>query len=437
MTIHFCEKTEHSFLSALISDPNSIAEAVSLVPHKGFFYMPFNGDLYESIQLLFMEGDSIDTTTLYTHMSELTDRPDIAGRISTIANHHGHSSMLGQYSKTLHDRYIRRKAVENAATIMKMVDHDDDATEILDRFQEAYLQMTQEQTREMVIDIDKLADSSATLMLELSATDNTIVGMSSGFSELDHKLGGLKPEQLIILASRPSVGKSAICLNMLYDMCFKQKKKAMLFSLEMSAKQIMTRVYAMATEIDHYTLRTGQAMKSPNLRQKVEEFASECKTTNNLSIYDGAIVSLQDIRSEAIKMKELKGLDIIVIDYLQLMHTPKAERREQEIAKLTRGLKILARELEMPIMVLSQLSRMSEQTNARPQLHNLRESGAIEQDADIVLFLHRTNEDGVMGADKNIELITAKNRDGACGIDELLFKDTICKFSQRTGNHYV
>ena len=435
MTDNYSMETEESFLSAIINDPRCMAEAVTHIPHKQYFYFSFHQELYDCMLTLFDKSEHIDNVTLYELMSARHNKPDVSSRISAIAGTTGHASVLKEYSGIMRDRFIRREAIENANRIIQMVQHEDSADEILGRFQESYLDMTQQQNRETTLSIERLANMGADYMTELSKNGDKFIGLGTGLSGVDMKLGGLKPEQLVILASRPSVGKSAIALNILYDICFKQKKKALMFSLEMSARQIMLRLYALATEIDHYALRTGQAMKSSMMKHKIEVFASECKENNNLFMYDGAIVTLQDVRAEAIKTKELNGgLDIICIDYLQLLHCSKAERREQEIAKMTRGLKILSKELQVPILLLSQLSRMSEQTNSRPQLHNLRESGAIEQDADMVLFLHRPEAMGM--GDKLIEVITAKNRDGACGIDELTFKDNICKFQEK-GNQFA
>ena len=264
-----------------------------------------------------------------------------------------------------------------------------------------------------------------------SKTGGSVTGIPTGFLDLDYKMAGLQPSDLILVAARPSMGKTAFVLNIAQHVAFKAKKSVAIFSLEMSKEQLVNRLFALEAQVDSQSLRTGN-LKDDDWEKLIESAGIIGKS--KLIIDDTPGISISELRSKCRKFKLEHGLDLIIIDYLQLMTGRvggRSESRQQEISEISRALKGLARELNVPVVALSQLSRAVEQRpDHRPMLSDLRESGAIEQDADVVMFIYRDdyyNKDSEM---KNVaEIIVAKQRNGSIGTVNLTWLPNYTKFA--------
>ena len=263
-----------------------------------------------------------------------------------------------------------------------------------------------------------------------SKTKGNVTGLATGFTDLDYKTSGFQPSDFILVAARPSMGKTAFVLNIAQYMAFKKDKAVAIFSLEMSREQLMNRLFSMESKVDSQSLRTGN-LKDEEWSKLIE--SAGIIGESNLIIDDTPGISIAEMRSKCRKYKLEHGLDIIIIDYLQLMTGSGrgSDSRQQEISDISRSLKALARELNVPVVALSQLSRAVEQrTDHRPMLSDLRESGAIEQDADVVMFIYRDDYYNKDSEDKGIaEIIIAKQRNGPIGTVNLVWLPDYTKFA--------
>ena len=258
-----------------------------------------------------------------------------------------------------------------------------------------------------------------TTIEKASKTKGNVTGVPTGFSDLDYKTAGFQPSELLLIAARPAMGKTAFALNIALNAAIRDNKKVALFELEMSKESLVNRLFAMESKVNAQKIRTGElsAAEWTSLSEGATEIAK-----SNIVIDDNASITPAELRSKCRKLKLEKGLDLVIIDYLQLMTTGK-ENRQQEVSDISRSLKLLARELDVPVVALSQLSRkVEERTDKRPMLSDLRESGAIEQDADVVMFLYREDYYKKDTENTNVtEVIIAKQRNGPIGTVNLLW----------------
>ncbi|WP_353097452.1 replicative DNA helicase [Tissierella praeacuta] len=423
-------EAEQSVLGAMILDKDAINTAIEII-RPDDFYKEANREIFEAILILFNKNEPVDLITLSEELKRrgtleniggVTYLADLSSAVATTAN-------VKYYCKIVEEKSILRRLIKSCDdVIVKSYENSDEVNAIIENAEKAIFDITQGRHREGFSPLNEVLLSSFSQIEERAANQGTLTGLTTGFIDLDNKLSGLQKSDLILLAARPSMGKTAISVNIVTNAALKANAKVAVFSLEMSKEQLVQRMISATAHVDLQKIISG--------RLSEEEWIQVINSMGPLSqadifIDDTAGISLMEMKAKCRRLKIEKGLDLVMIDYLQLMQLDgRQENRQQEISAISRGLKALAKEMECPVIALSQLSRAPElRTDHRPILSDLRESGAIEQDADVVLFLYRDEYYHEDSEKKNIgEVIIAKHRNGPTGSLELVFKKEYTKF---------
>ena len=424
-------EAEQSVIGSMLMDKEAVVAAVDIVS-KEDFYLSQYGIMFECMVELFNEGKPIDLVTVQDRLKEKDVPPEVASLeavkdiISTVPT----ATNVKTYAEIVHDKAVLRRLIRASEEIENSCYAGKDSVlDIMAETEKKIFNVLQEKSGGEITPIATIAEETLAKIEKASKTKNKVTGVPTGFIDLDTKTTGFQPSDFVLIAARPSMGKTAMVLNIVRHVSMKKQMHCMIFSLEMSKEQLVNRLFSMESDIDAQKLRSGDLNEADweNLVQAVVD-VSKAK----LTIDDTPGISVTEMRSKCRKQKLEKGLDLIVIDYLQLMSggTRGNENRQQEISDISRNLKALAREMNCPVIALSQLSRAPEQrTDHRPLLSDLRESGAIEQDADIVLFLYR---DDYYNPDTEhpgeAEVIIAKQRNGPIGTVTLMWKADTTKF---------
>lgn len=430
-SVPFAEEAEAGIISAMFKDREVIQDIVQLVRDTDF-YKPENAILFKAILEIDESGQSVDLVTMTNKLRKenLLEKAggvfylgQIAAAPSTVYN-------VKQYAKIVQEKSTMRQLIHISDGIRNRCFDDAEPVEsILDDAERLVLDISKQRQRNDVTRVDEIVPTNLEKIEEAAKQEDEITGIPSGFIDLDHMTNGWQRSDLIILAARPAMGKTALCLNMAANAAIDYHYPVAIFSLEMSKEQLVMRMLAAAARIDQKRLRTGQL--NPDewgaFMQKIGPL-----TSAPIYIDDTPAITIRELRAKARRLQSREGdLGLILVDYLQLMGgSGNSENRQQEVSEISRSLKALARELNVPIIALSQLSRTVEQTkDKRPQLSHLRESGSLEQDADIVLFIHREeyyNED----TDRRgiADVIIAKHRNGPTGTVELAFQNELTRF---------
>lgn len=430
-SVPFAEEAEAGIISAMFKDREVIQDIVQLVRDTDF-YKPENAILFKAILEIDESGQSVDLVTMTNKLRKenLLEKAggvfylgQIAAAPSTVYN-------VKQYAKIVQEKSTMRQLIRISDGIRNRCFDDAEPVEsILDDAERLVLDISKQRQRNDVTRVDEIVPTNLEKIEEAAKQEDEITGIPSGFIDLDHMTNGWQRSDLIILAARPAMGKTALCLNMAANAAIDYHYPVAIFSLEMSKEQLVMRMLAAAARIDQKRLRTGQL--NPDewgaFLQKIGPL-----TSAPIYIDDTPAITIRELRAKARRLQSREGdLGLILVDYLQLMGgSGNSENRQQEVSEISRSLKALARELNVPIIALSQLSRTVEQTkDKRPQLSHLRESGSLEQDADIVLFIHREeyyNED----TDRRgiADVIIAKHRNGPTGTVELAFQNELTRF---------
>lgn len=424
-------EAEQSVLGALLIDRDAIIRIASFL-RPADFYRAAHTYVYEAVLSLYNRREPADLVTL---VDELTrhDRLDAVGGESYLVE------LLAATPTSVHVEYyarivartaIRRRLIDAGGEIVRIgYDDSEEIEEALDRAERQLFDVSQRRSERDFRSMREILEEYFDRLDTLHQHKGTVVGVPTGFADLDKLTGGLQKSDLIIIAARPSVGKSALGLGMAYNAAVHHQRTIGLFVLEMSAEQIVQRILSMETGVDSHRLRLGLIDDS--------EWNSVVRAFGRLSeapifVDDTASVTLMDVRSKARRLHAEHGLDLIIVDYLQLMSGGRrSENRVQEISEISRGLKGLARELDVPVVALAQLSRAVESRQSHvPMLSDLRESGSIEQDADVVMFIYReeiydpdTDRKGIT------DLIVSKHRNGPVGTVHLRFFDRTARFA--------
>jgi len=421
-------EVEQSLLGCMLVDKDAII-AVSgwLAPEH--FYDERHIQIYSSILDLFNEGLPIDLVTLTDKLKKQKKLSKVGGRayIADLATKVASSANAEEYGKIIKESATRRGLISAARVITEMAYKESvGIDEVIDKSEKQVFEVAQSGARTNFVHIKDLL-KDAYERAERADKDEAYLGISTGFKDLDDFLGGFQKSDLIVLASRPSVGKTALALDMMRHAALVENKTVAFFSLEMSKTQIMDRLLGMQSGIPFWEIRTGRLSdkKFVKLADTMGELAD-----GNIFIDDQAGQHINALRSKARRLALEKGLDIIFVDYIQLMHGNTKESRNLEVGEISQGLKNIAKELEIPVVGLSQLSRAIEKRQSRrPQLSDLRESGSIEQDADVVMFIDREEIWDPETENKGIgELIVAKHRNGPTGLVKLAFVNEIASF---------
>lgn len=426
---------EQSVLGSVFISPNSlISLADELVPDD--FYKPANKIVFKTMLYLLEKGEPIDATTMVSALTNQGDISTVGGinYVVELVNSTPTSKNVEHYAKLVKEKATLRKVIADLSdSLSSAYQGDVSIGDIIAKTEKSMLNISNQNTGSGFRNVADILDTHMQMVETRSQTDGVVTGLSTGFVGLDKITTGLHEDNLIILAARPAMGKTALALNIAQYIAVKEKKPVAIFSLEMGAESLIERMLAAEGMVEGYHLKTG------NL--SVEEWSRLVHAQGNLYdapifVDDTAGIRISEIRSKARKLaQEMGGLGVIIIDYLQLITGSKGENRQQIVSEISRELKILAKDLKVPVIALSQLSRAVEQRqDKRPMLADLRESGSIEQDADIVAFLYRDayyqkEQADSQEANNVTELILEKNRHGSLGTVKLYFHKEYTKFS--------
>lgn len=430
-------EAEQSVIGSMLMDKDAIPAAVDILSKEDFYSTQY-GIMFESMVELYNEAKPIDLVTVQNRLKEKDVPPEVASLeavkdiISTVPT----STNIKTYANIVHDKAVMRRLIRTSEDIANTCYAGKEPLDvILEDTEKNIFSVIQQKNHGELVPIGEVAENVLSKIEKASKTKEKITGVSTGFSDLDYMTSGFQPSDLVLIAARPSMGKTALVLNMIRHVAMKKKRPCMIFSLEMSKEQLVNRLLSMESDINSQKLRTGELGDADweSLVQAVMEVSK-----SPLVIDDTPGITVTELRSRCRKIKLEKGLDLIVIDYLQLMSgsSKRSENRQQEVSEISRNLKAVAREMECPVIALSQLSRAPDQRpDHRPQLSDLRESGAIEQDADIVMFIYRDekyNPDTEHPGEA--ELIVAKQRNGPTGTVNLVWKQDTTKFVSMAKN---
>lgn len=442
------DEAEKAVLGAIFIDPAAIADASAEVQSEDF-YKRANQLVFQAMLDLSDREDAIDPLTLQDELTKKNQLDDIGGiaYVSELAMATPTAAHVTYYAKIVHRKALLRRLISASQKIITNAMQDsDDVTDILDNAESEIMNVSSENNANGFRNIKDIVNSTIDEINNIPEDGNMVTGLPTGFVELDKMTTGFHDDELIIVAARPGVGKTSFALNVAQYVGLHTDKTVAMFSLEMSGEQLVQRMLASEGLINSQHLRTGQLDEDewPKLVT-----ASGSLATANIYIDDTPGIKMSQIRAQSRRLAKEKGnLGLIVIDYLQLIEGPHSESRQQEVSAISRQLKKLAKELHVPVIALSQLSRSVEQRqDKRPVLSDIRESGSIEQDADIVSFLYRDDyyrdeEEGeenkeVSAEDDNgeVEVIIEKNRSGSRGTVKLMFSKPYNRFSNLDYSH--
>lgn len=430
---------EQSVLGAVFISPETMTSlADELTPDD--FYKPANKIVFKTMLSLLEKGEPIDATTMVSALTNQGEIKEIGGLnyVAELVNSTPTSKNVEHYAKLVREKATLRKVIADLSdSLSSAYQGDVSIGDIIAKTEKSLLDISNQNAGTGFRNVDDILDTHMQIVETRSQTDGFVTGLSTGFVGLDKITTGLHEGNLIILAARPAMGKTALSLNVAKYVATIERKPAVIFSLEMGAEELIERMLASEGMVPAYHLKTG------NL--STDEWKRLVQAQNNLYdapifVDDTAGIRISEIRSNARKLaQEMGGLGVIIIDYLQLITGAKGENRQQIVSEISRELKILAKDLKVPVIALSQLSRAVEQRqDKRPMLADLRESGSIEQDADIVAFLYREayyqkEQADSQEANNVTELILEKNRHGSLGTVKLYFHKEYTKFSSVEG----
>lgn len=427
-------EAEQSVIGSMIMDREAIGIALENI-NEDDFYQPDLKAIFESIIYLYQHNQPVDLVTLQTRLKDIEQLESVGGieYLSKLAMSVPTSAHIEHYAQIVKEKAILRKLIKAGQEIVADgYDGKERLEAILNGAEEKIFNIIQGRKTGEFASISKIVSDSLDQISDAYLNKGQVTGIPTGFTDLDHKTAGLQPSDLILIAARPSMGKTAFAINVAQHAAVKERKSVAIFSLEMSKEQLARRMLCTQGLVDAQKVRIGDLTEEEWLNL-ID--ASTIVGQAPIFIDDTPGLSVNEIRAKCRKLKLEKGLDLILIDYLQLMSgNSKKESRQQEISEISRGLKGLAREMEAPVIALSQLSRACEtRADHRPILSDLRESGAIEQDADIVMFLYRDEYYHEDSEFKNqAELIIAKQRNGQTGTIHLAWLGAYTKFASST-----
>lgn len=428
------QEAEKSVIGSMLMDRDAIIEVADVLV-KEDFYQSTNGILFEAMVELYKEGKPVDLVTLQNKLKEkqvpesvqsLDYIRDLVETVPTSAN-------AKQYAQIVKEKSVLRKLIKVTEKISAdcYLGKDEFSSILEDTEKDVFHLLQNASGREDFVPINEVVMDTLDQIEEASKNKGKITGIPTGFIDLDYKLTGLHPSQLLIVAARPAMGKTAFVLNIAQHVAFRRNIPVAVFSLEMSKEQLVTRLMASEAMIDSQLIRTGE-LEDQDWEKLMESAAIIGHSP--LIIDDTPGLTISELRSKCRRYKQSQGVGLVIIDYLQLMAgNGRSESRQQEISEISRSLKALAREIDAPIIALSQLNRaVDSRTDHKPVLSDLRESGSIEQDADVIMFIYRDDYYNPDTEKKNLaEIIVAKQRSGATGSIELAWLGQYTKFANK------
>ncbi len=426
----FSREAEEGVAGCILANGSSISEAVEVVSPADFFLAPAR-EIYAAAIDLFNENKPIDFVTIAEVLGKYDKLDGIGGSIylANLASSVSTTENIKYYANIIKQKALLRKLISASTKICKEAyDDSDDIDDILTRSEQLIFDVSASKEKNDIMPVSDIVMEAYDSMVENSLNSGKINGLDTGFDMLNLSTGGFHGGELILIAGRPGMGKSSFAVNIAEHAAFRNNETVAIFNLEMPKTQIVNRIMCSQAMVDSKKVRSGDIDQ--------EEWLRLGRTMNNfyqapLYIDDSSTISISEIRAKCRRLKQTKNLKLIVIDYLQLMQSSKrTESRQQEISDISRSLKILSKELDVPVVALSQLSRNVEnRSDKRPMLADLRESGAIEQDADIVMFLYRDEYYNKETEDRGLaECIIAKHRNGETGMFKLGWQGSYTKF---------
>jgi replicative DNA helicase len=426
-------EAECGVLGSIIIDPEAIVQVADFL-HTDDFYRDAHRTIYETIIQLYEQHEPADFITICDELERQDKLETVGGAsyITSLVNMVPTSGNVEYYGRIVERTAILRRLIQAAGDIAAIAYQEGDADIALDKAEQLIFNISQNHSRNDFTSMGEIITNYMEKLEQLHERRGAIVGVPTGFTDLDRLTGGLQRSDLIILAARPAVGKTSFALSLAHNAALKHQQSVAVFSLEMSKEQLIQRFISMNATIDQQRLRTGwiEDDEWDHIIESMEKLSEA-----NIWIDDTAGISTMEMRSKARRLLSEHGVDLIIIDYLQLMQSEiggkRNENRVQEVSEISRSLKGLARELNVPVLALAQLSRTVESRQSKvPQLSDLRESGSIEQDADIVMFIYRDEVYNPETERKNIaDIIIAKHRNGPTGEVSLFFQASQTRFA--------
>ncbi len=418
-------EAEQSFLGALLIDKDAIIKIAEIISPIHFYRFEQHGKIYEAIIDLYDKREPIDLVTVTDKLKQ-SESLDIVGGsayLTTLVNTVPTSAHIEHYARIIKEHAIRRGLISEATKLVETsYDESIPVTELLEKAEQGIFSLSQASLKRDFVPLKDLLTVSFDRLDELQKSSGKLRGVPTGFKDLDNKLAGMQESNLIIFAARPGQGKTSFVLNVAEYVSVKAGLPVGIFSLEMSQEELVDRIIVSKSEIDAWKLKTGK-LDDTDFDRISSAYGELAEAP--LFIDDTPGLSLAEIRTKARRLQMEHGLKLLIVDYLQLIHGRNLENRVQEVSEISQGLKNLARELKIPILCVSQLSRAVESRGSRrPQLADLRESGAIEQDADVVMFIYREDPENMQDTTLDIQ----KHRNGPTGEMKLMFIPEKVKF---------
>ncbi len=430
-------EAEQAILGAILLDNSALNKVLEII-HADDFYRESHKRIFNAILDLSERSETIDLITITEHLRKKGELEAAGGAafLSALVNSIPTAANVRQHSKIVHEKALLRNLIQIATDIVtRSYEESGRVEEMLDQAEQTIFAISEKKVRPSFVPVKDIVKSSFETIERLYERKERVTGVPSGFRDLDEQTCGFQPSDLVIIAGRPSMGKTALALGVAQHLGIEKRGTTAIFSLEMSKEQLVIRMLCSEARVDSHKLRSGYLGRSdwPRLTGAAGRLAE-----TRIFIDDTPAISVLEMRAKSRRLKAEHGLNLIVVDYLQLMRgRGNADTREQEISDISRSLKALAKELQVPVIALSQLSRAVEnRSDKRPMLADLRESGAIEQDADIVLFIYRDEVYHPTDDNKGIsDIIIGKQRNGPVGTVKLAFIDRYTRFENLDRSH--
>jgi len=423
-------EAEQTVLGAILIEGTVINEVLEIITIDDF-YKESHRKIFNAMTELDRENNPIDVFTIYNYLKgkgQLLEEVGESSYLTYLTELVPSTENVSYYAKLVKEKSLLRKVVLAATDIAYRGQTNEgiDVDDFIDRAEQSILEVAQNKIRPGFLESRDLSAKTLEIIESLHARKELITGLPTGFERLDYITSGLQPSELIIVAARPGLGKTSLCLNIAEHTAIEHAKKVAIFSLEMTAEQLMLRLFSINAKVSYTNIRSGYIRDDD-----LEKLFKSANTFRQADIFidDTPAQSVLEIRAKCRRQMKDRGIDLVIVDYLQLMRGNRnSETREREIAEISGSLKALAKELKIPVIGVSQLSRQTEtRSDRRPQLADLRESGAIEQDADVVMFIHRADayRKNPEEKDGTAELIIGKQRNGPTGTIKLAFLDKL------------
>ena len=425
------EDAEEAVIGSMLTDKDAVIAAIEVLKPEDF-YRDDNKTIFEAEASIYAKGEPIDFITVKEELISMGKFDAVGGNeyLATLTDKVPTTANIEKYVKIVEDKSLLRTLIKTANELIDLgYSQNEEIESLMDSAEKKIFDIMQRKSQKGYSSIKDILVDSFTQLQELYNNKQHITGVPSGFIDLDNKTAGFHKSELILIAARPAMGKTAFALNIATNAAVQANIPVVVFSLEMSKEQCANRILCSQAMVDSQKVSKGDI--SDEEWEKLAVASGELSESSGIFIDDTAGITVAEIRAKCRKLKIEKNIGLIVIDYLQLIQgSGKSSSREQEIAEISRSLKILAKEIDVPVIALSQLSRAPEaRTDHRPMLQDLRESGSIEQDADIVMFIYRDDYYNPQAEQTNIaEIIIAKNRSGPVGTTELLWMPGFTKF---------